>query len=179
MFSRNSKSSVSKVDSQSATKSSPPSIISADLRISGDLNCDGEIQIDGTVEGIIRAKVILVGEEAHIKGEIVAETVDVHGVVNGPIKSPTIHLFKTAHVVGDILHETLAIETGAFLEGHCQKIIDKKELGEGKINVLGKDSTQPPGAKAKEIVGASVQSKGSTSSSMFPGSDDPKKVPAS
>ena len=179
MFSRNSKSSVSAVDSQSATKSSPPSIISTDLKISGDLNSDGEIQIDGTVEGIISAKVVMVGEEAHIKGEIIGETVNVHGVVNGPIKSPTIHLSKTAHVVGDILHETLAIETGAFLEGHCQKMIDKKEFGEGKINVLGKDSTQPPGAKAKEPVGASVQSKGSTSSSMMPKNDDPKKVSAS
>ncbi len=122
---------------------------------------------------------ILVGEEAHIKGEIVAETVDVHGVVNGPIKSPTIHLSKTAHVVGDILHDNLAIETGASLEGHCQKIIEKKKSGEGKVNVFDGDRTRPPGAKAKETVGASVQSKGSTSSSMIPGSDDPKKVPAS
>ena len=51
MFSRNRKGSVSAVDSRPVVKSSPPSIISADLRIFGDLNSDGEIQIDGTVDG--------------------------------------------------------------------------------------------------------------------------------
>lgn len=172
MFSRNSKGSVSAVDSRPVVKSSPPSIISADLRIFGDLNSDGEIQVDGTVDGDIRTKVLLVGEGAHIKGEIVAETVHVHGAVSGQIKSHTVNLAKTAHVVGDILHEDLSIETGAFLEGHCKRMTEKKESGEeGKINVLGKNSTQPPGA--------SVQSKGSASPSMTPGNDDPKKVAAS
>ena len=179
MFSKSSKGSVSAVDSRPVVKSSPPSIISADLRIFGDLNSDGEIQIDGTVDGDIRTKVLLVGEGAHIKGEIVAETVHVHGSVSGQIKSREVNLAKTAHVVGDILHEALAIETGAFLEGHCKRMTEKKESGEEKINVLGKDSTQPPGVKAKEPAGASVQSKGSASSSMMPGNDDPKKVAAS
>lgn len=178
MFSRNSKSSGSAVNSGSTTKSSPPSIISADLRILGDLNSDGDIHIDGTVEGGIRAKVVLIGEGAHIKGEIVAETVDVHGDVIGPIKSSTVNLAKSARVVGDIHHDTLAIAMGASLEGHCQKIIEKKKTGEGKVNVFDRDGTQPPGAKAKETVGASVQSKGGTSSSMMPGNNDPQKVRA-
>ncbi len=171
MFSKSSKGSVSAVDSRPIVKQSPPSIISADLRIFGDLSSDGEIQVDGAVDGDIRTKVLLVGEGAHIKGEIVAETVHVHGTVSGQIKSHSVNLAKTAHVVGDILHEDLAIETGAFLEGHCKRMTEKKESGEGKINVLGKDSTPPSGA--------SVQSKGSASASMRPENDDPKKVAAS
>ena len=29
-------------------------------------------------------------------------------------------LAKTAHVVGDIWHDILAVDAGAFLEGHCK-----------------------------------------------------------
>jgi len=51
--------------------------------------------------------------------------VRVHGTVNGQIKARSVQLAKTAHVVGDILHEDLAIETGAFLEGHCKRLVEE------------------------------------------------------
>ncbi len=95
-----------------------PSIISADLKIIGDLESAGEVQIDGEVSGDIRAKVLLVGESAVIRGEVLAETVRVHGNVYGQIKAKFVNLAKSAHVVGDILHENLSIQEGAFLEGH-------------------------------------------------------------
>lgn len=41
------------------------------------------------------------------------------------IKARSVQLAKTAHVVGDILHEDLAIETGAFLEGHCKRLVEE------------------------------------------------------
>ena len=100
----------------------PPSIISRDLKIIGNLISDGEIQIDGTVTGDIRTKNLMVGETAVIKGEITAQMVRVHGSIDGQIKAHAVQLAKTAYVVGDILHEDLAIETGAFLEGHCKRI---------------------------------------------------------
>ena len=140
MFSKSSKNSGSNVESRPVVKSTPPSIISADLRIVGDLSSDGEIQVDGAIDGDIRTRSLLVGETAHIKGEIVAESVHVHGTVNGQIKSKAVNLAKTAHVVGDILHEDLAIETGAFLEGHCKRLPDKQEAAEGRINVVGNDA---------------------------------------
>src|SRR3970040_2689068 len=121
MFSKSSKSSSSHVESRPVVKSTPPSIISADLRIVGDLSSDGEIQVDGAIDGDIRTKSLLIGETAHIKGEIVAESVHVHGTVNGQIKSTAVNLAKTAHVVGDILHEDLALETGPLLDGPCTR----------------------------------------------------------
>jgi len=95
-----------------------PSIISSDLKVKGDLVSDGEIQVDGQVSGDIHAKVLLVGQNAKITGEIFAETVRVHGNVNGQIKAKFVNLAKTAHVIGDIHHENLSIQEGAFLEGH-------------------------------------------------------------
>ncbi len=150
MFSKNSKGSGSVVDSQPVEKSSPPSILSADLKIVGDLHSEGEIQIDGTIEGDIRTNSLLVGETANIKGEIVADIVNVHGSISGQIKSREVNLAKTAHVVGDILHENLAIETGAFLEGHCKRMADKNVAEESKANVFGSDDANRRLAKIKD-----------------------------
>ena len=126
MFSKNDKASakptLSKAQSPSPAKPAPPTLISKDLRIVGDLRSDGEIQIDGAIEGDVRSKTLLIGESAHIKGEVTADSVIIHGAVNGQIKSRSVKLARTAHVVGDILHDDLAIETGAFLEGHCKRI---------------------------------------------------------
>ena len=98
----------------------PPSLFSTDLKVVGDVVSIGEIQIDGAVEGDIHSDVLVVGETAQVNGEIIADTVRVHGYVTGQIKARSVSLAKTAHVLGDILHESLAIEQGAFLEGHCR-----------------------------------------------------------
>lgn len=113
-----------------AAKPAVPSIISTDMKIVGDLTSEGEIQVDGTVEGDIKSKHLLIGEPAHITGEIVAEVVEVYGTIHGQIKATAVSLAKTAHVVGDILHDNLSIEKGAFLEGHCKRMPEKKEANE-------------------------------------------------
>ena len=99
MFSKSNKAAAkpkpSKAPSQSPAKPAAPTIISKDLRIVGNLRSDGEIQIDAVI---------------------------IHGTVDGRIESRSVKLARTAHVVGDILHGDLAIETGAFLEGHCKRI---------------------------------------------------------
>ena len=94
----------------------------------GDLSSDGELQIDGTIDGDIRTKSLLVGETANIKGEIVADRIQVHGTINGQIKARSVTLARSARVIGDILHEDLAIENGAFLEGHCKRLVEKKDV---------------------------------------------------
>ncbi len=143
MFSKTSKGSGKKAG---AEKASPPSIISTDMRIVGDLSSEGEIHIDGAVDGDIRSKILLVGETAIIKGEIVADSVNVHGTLNGQIKARSVNLFRSAHVVGDIIHEDLAIETGAFLEGHCKRMAEKKSP------VAGDAPGTPLDAKSRPVV---------------------------
>ena len=128
MFSKTSKGTSTQSGSQPAVKAAGPSIISADLRIIGDLSSDGEIQIDGTIDGDIRTKSLLVGETANIKGEIVADRIQVHDTINGQIKARSVTLARSARVIGDILHEDLAIENGAFLEGHCKRLVEKKDV---------------------------------------------------
>lgn len=125
----------------------PPSLLRTDLKVVGNLLSDGKIQIDGTVEGDIHTDVLVIGETAQVSGEIIADSVRVHGRVTGQIQGRSVSLAKSAHVLGDILHESLAIEQGAYLEGHCRRIEgagskkkDGKKEGEGGINLLGKAS---------------------------------------
>ncbi len=108
--------------SSDMSKPVPPSIISADLRMVGDLLSKGEIHIDGAVEGDIRCQVLVIGQSGAVTGEIIADTVRVHGTLTGQIRSRSVFLAATARVVGDVSHESLAIEPGAFLEGHCGRI---------------------------------------------------------
>lgn len=175
MFSKTRKATGAVVESNPVVKSSPPSIISADLKIVGDLNSNGEIQIDGAVDGDIRTKSLLVGETANIKGEIVADSVSIYGTVNGLIKSRSVNLTKTAYVVGDILHEDLAIETGAFLEGRCKRIVEKKEQPDARVNVVVKDDPARHLDKARET--GTMESKVSASDEAK--DIDPKAVAAS
>lgn len=134
---------------QSAQSRTVPSIISSDLQIVGDLESSGEVQIDGNVSGDIRAKVLLVGEGAVIKGEIFADTVRVHGHVNGQIKAKFVNLAKTAHVIGDILHENLSIQEGAYLEGHIMHMSDAdvKAMDEANGRTVAVDTPTPAPTK--------------------------------
>lgn len=120
------------------TKPAVPSVLSSDLVITGDLISDGEIQVDGKIIGDINTKSLLVGKTADVKGGIIADDVRVHGTVDGQIKAHTVTLAKTAHVVGDILHVNLSIETGAFLEGLCKRMLDNELDNVSKVNLTKK-----------------------------------------
>ena len=82
------------------------------------------------------------------------------GSISGQIKSREVNLSKTAHVVGDILHENLAIETGAILEGHCKRMVDKSAAEESKASVFGSNDANRRLAKIKEGGQSSAVSSG-------------------
>jgi len=101
-----------------------PSIISADLTIDGHLSSGGEIQVDGVVNGDIRCKALIVGVKGSVIGEVSAQTVRMHGAVKGMIRAKSVFLASTARMSGDVEHESLAIEPGAYMEGHCKRITE-------------------------------------------------------
>ncbi len=105
-----------------------PSIISASLRIVGDLVSEGDVQVDGSVEGDVRARSITISEGAVVKGQVIAESACIRGSVEGQISADQVELGRTAKVIGDIIHNDLAIQSGAYFEGHCrhrQKSVEK------------------------------------------------------
>jgi cytoskeletal protein CcmA (bactofilin family) len=105
-------------------KSKAPSILSADLVVHGSIMSEGEVQLDGTVEGDVRAGSLTIGEEANVKGEVVAEIVVIRGRVQGSVRARQVQLASTARVEGDVIHATLSIESGAFFDGHCRRSTD-------------------------------------------------------
>ncbi len=98
-----------------------PSVLSSDITITGNIKSSGDIQIEGTIEGDVRSQVVIVGESATVRGEVVAEEVIVHGRVVGRLRGIKIRLSATARVEGDIVHKTIAIENGAHFEGSVQR----------------------------------------------------------
>ena len=97
-----------------------PSLISSDVVIKGSVNAESEIQFDGILEGDIRAKGLVIGEHATVKGEVISERVKVAGTVEGAIRARQVELAATSNVKGDILHTALSIETGARFDGNCR-----------------------------------------------------------
>ena len=98
-----------------------PSVLSSDLVITGHIKTTGDVQVEGTVEGDIQAHLLTVGENATVKGEIVADDVVVTGRVIGRVRGLKVRLTSTARVEGDIVHKTIAIESGAHFEGSVQR----------------------------------------------------------
>jgi cytoskeletal protein CcmA (bactofilin family) len=114
-----------------APKAKPaPSVLSSDLTILGNVKSSGDIQVEGNVEGDVRAQMLIVGESATVKGEVIAEEVIVHGRVVGRLRGLKVRLSASARCEGDIIHKTIAIESGAHFEGSVQRQDDP--LGKGK-----------------------------------------------
>ncbi|PLX34400.1 MAG: hypothetical protein C0605_13660 [Hyphomicrobiales bacterium] len=135
-------------DQTSAKKSvrMVPSIISSDLVVTGNLVSGGEVQVDGTIEGDIHAASLVIGDQATITGEVMAEEVIVRGRIIGTLRGLRIILAANCHVEGDIMHESLAVEPGAFFEGNCRRSEDP--LNKKMDNAA---STAPSGPKENPV----------------------------
>ena len=96
------------------------SLVDAWLTITGNLQSEGEVQVDGQVEGDIRCAHLVVGKDATITGNIVAEEVVVRGKVVGVIRANRVILQDSARVDSEILHKKLAIEEGAVFDGQSR-----------------------------------------------------------
>ena len=143
-------------------KAKAPSILSADLKITGSIVSDGEVQLDGTVEGDVRATDLTIGEEASIKGEVIAENVVIRGRINGSVRARQVQLSSTARVEGDVIHATLAIESGAYFDGLCKRSSDP--LSDMKTP----PANAKPAAQSTSSGSGSSSSTGSTASSTTP-----------
>jgi cytoskeletal protein CcmA (bactofilin family) len=96
------------------------SVIDAWLTITGNLQSEGEVQVDGQINGDIRCAHLVVGKDATVTGNIVAEEVVVRGKVTGVIRANRVILQDSARVESEIFHKRLAIEEGAVFEGQSR-----------------------------------------------------------
>ena len=114
-------------------KKNPPldkieTVIGLNTNFKGRLACDGSVRIDGICEeGVIEtAGNIVVGPQAKVAANLIAENVSVSGAVTGNIKATgRLEILSTGKVWGDV-------DVGSFLlddEGYFRgKLAMKEEL---------------------------------------------------
>ena len=97
-------------------------VIAKGLKIVGSVTAEGLVEVNGQIDGELHCTSLVIARGAHVNGIVVAERVVVDGKVEGPIQGGEVILKSQAHVVGDIHHQSLAIESGAFFDGHSVQI---------------------------------------------------------
>lgn len=91
--------------------------------VEGSITTAGNLRIDGKIIGAIttsKAKLIL-GPNAWVQGNIIAQNADIEGAVEGTIDvSGLLTLKRTAAINGDISTGKLVFEEGAKFNGKCK-----------------------------------------------------------
>ena len=111
----------SKSRSSCETPVGSTTIIGAGAVISGNIESVGDIRIDGILKGNLacRSKILL-GPEAVIEGDIIANQADILGKVLGEVKvNDLLRLHGKAVVQGNIQTGKLQIESTASFNGEC------------------------------------------------------------
>ena len=93
------------------------SIIGEELTITGNVASTGELHVNGRIQGNVHCLALVLGENAQLEGNVVAEDVMLRGRHIGSVRALRVMLQSQAHVEGDLFHKSLAIEQGAHFEG--------------------------------------------------------------
>ena len=96
----------------------------------GELEFEDTMRIDGKFNGKIHSKnELIVGESAHIEGDIHVGRIAISGTVVGKIVADTrVEIHRNGKVYSDVDTPALIIEEGAIFQGNCV-MGDKKGAG--------------------------------------------------
>ncbi len=94
------------------------SFIGGNSAFKGDVDSRGTLRVDGVVEGNITADWLIVGEKAHITGDITARGIIIGGKIDGNVKAKEIVEIKSkGNLSGEIITKKLVIAEGGIFEG--------------------------------------------------------------
>lgn len=97
--------------------------LSSDVEIKGSIKFQNDLSVDGRVEGEISSPngVLIVGQNAELRGEIKTKSVTVYGRVHGNITvEERCELKANAQLHGDLKAARLVIEEGATFVGKSE-----------------------------------------------------------
>jgi cytoskeletal protein CcmA (bactofilin family) len=110
-------------------KKQPPirSLIGEGTVIQGELRFDAGLRIDGEVQGDVVAtdpsSLLVISENARVRGKVMAGHVIINGQVHGPVLSTALlELQPKARIVGDVHYETLEMHQGATIDGELKHV---------------------------------------------------------
>ena len=109
--------------------------LSADVEIKGSIKFQNELTVDGKVEGEITSSgILIVGENAEIRGEIKTKSVTVLGKVHGNITvDERCELKARAVLQGDLKAARLVIEEGATFVGKSEVTPNKIAMKQPEV----------------------------------------------
>src|SRR4029450_4481389 len=88
--------------------------IGEELMITGGGRAKGGIHLDGQVQGDLHCISLILGENARLEGNVIAEEAVIGGRLIGSVRARLVRLQAKSHVEGDLFHQSLAIDQGAY-----------------------------------------------------------------
>jgi cytoskeletal protein CcmA (bactofilin family) len=79
------------------------STIGEDLTITGNVTSKGELPLNGQIRGDVNCIALVVGENARLEGNAVAEDVTIRGRLIGSVRALRVTLQSTSHVAGNLI----------------------------------------------------------------------------
>ena len=105
--------------SKSTTGAPVPSIVSENTKLTGNISSDGIVHVDGQVKGDISCEELIIGIKGSVNGAVTAKNLQLYGSLKGKALIDNLFVAKSAKLLGDATHNTIAIEPGAYIDGHC------------------------------------------------------------
>lgn len=105
-----------------AKKTVVHTFISRDTKIKGELAFNGNIRLDNELEGNIVSSsgLLIIGDQALIKGDIQAEAVVIMGTVDGSIEAfDCVEVAASGKITGNIFAPNVNFEPGSVFVGRC------------------------------------------------------------
>ena len=125
-----------------------PSIISENTKVTGDIISTGIIHIDGRVEGDISCEELVIGLKGTVIGSVNANNLHLYGQLQGKAVVDKLFVAKTAKLLGDATHNQIAIEPGAYIDGHCIRAVAPIPAEQAKPDLMITDAHEKPSKKA-------------------------------
>lgn len=125
-----------------------PSIISENTKVTGDIISTGIIHVDGRVEGDISCEELVIGLKGMVIGSVNANNLHLYGQLQGKAIVDKLFVAKTAKLLGDATHNQIAIEPGAYIDGHCIRAGAPIPAEQAKPDLMITDAHEKPSKKA-------------------------------
>ncbi len=129
---------------EDASNASKVTVLSLGFELTGDIISKSDIRADGILVGSIRTdKKVVVGEQASITGDIIAEEISISGEVVGDLYiSGETTIYASAKVSGNITTNQIYVHKGAVLNSLI-KTVDTEAIKSAsktsKINSVSRD----------------------------------------
>lgn len=122
-----------------------PTIIGETTKVVGDIKSNGILHVDGSIEGDIVCEELVIGVKGNITGTVKAQSMYLYGTLQGKAFADSLFIAKTARIIGDVTHNTIAIEPGAYIDGHCIRV----QSTSTNVSVVAPAVVQAPQVVAK------------------------------